>query len=141
MSIVYIIPSPDSGLPSFYAELITFGAGSAPPRPTPVPPSPGVPTHPIALPGDPWWGSDLKPTHPIFLPGMPGWPETPPPGTTVEPVPAMVFPMPEGTPPATPPSGMPADSVQVMIYFGKGTKPAVAWVQPYASTGPIAPPA
>lgn len=34
-----------------------------------IPPaSVGVPTHPIALPGDPWWGTDLLPSHPIALP-------------------------------------------------------------------------
>lgn len=65
-----------------YADVIMFTPGSPPPRPHPTPPDPNAPrpSHPIALPGDPWWGADLKPTHPIFLPGMPGWPETPPDG-------------------------------------------------------------
>jgi len=140
MTYAYIRPIDPAG-PMAFVEIIAIGlTPGVPGRPTPPGELPH-PSHPIALPGDPWWGGDLKPTHPIFLPGMPGWPETPPPGTAAEPVAALVFPMPEGTPPATPPTGMPAGSVQVMIYFGKGTKPAVAWVQPYPSTGPVPEPA
>jgi hypothetical protein len=35
-----------------------------------IPPSPGGPhpSHPIALPGDPWWGDKPHPEHPIVLP-------------------------------------------------------------------------
>lgn len=40
------------------------------------PPSDAHPSHPIALPGDPWWGQDLHPAHPIVIP--PGWGEGPP---------------------------------------------------------------
>lgn len=42
------------------------------------PSSPGTPTHPIALPGDPWWGQDLHPAHPIVLPDPPVNPPTDP---------------------------------------------------------------
>ena len=37
------------------------------------------PSHPISLPGDPWWGSNTanRPTHPIALPGDPWWPQPP----------------------------------------------------------------
>jgi hypothetical protein len=47
----------------------------------PVIPSPNDPrpTHPIALPGDPWWGLDLKPTHPIVIPPTEPPPVQPPP--------------------------------------------------------------
>lgn len=50
-----------------------------PPDKPPV--SPGVPTHPIALPGDPWWGADLHPEHPIVIPPEGETPPVDPPGT------------------------------------------------------------
>ena len=37
------------------------------------------PSHPIALPGDPWWGQDLRPTHPIVIPPTEPPPTQPPP--------------------------------------------------------------
>jgi hypothetical protein len=40
---------------------------------------PPRPTHPIARPGDPWWGQDLKPTHPIVIPPTEPPPVEPPP--------------------------------------------------------------
>jgi hypothetical protein len=50
-----------------------------------------LPSHPIALPGDPWWGGDLRPAHPIVLPPdcPPGMkpPEPPNPGDPTTPVP------------------------------------------------------
>ena len=61
------------------ASLTGVGVGGGPIIPPGQPPGSGAhPSHPIALPGDPWWGGDLKPTHPIMLPGMPGWPDPPP---------------------------------------------------------------
>jgi hypothetical protein len=43
---------------------LTVGGGPV------VPPDPNAPhpSHPVALPGDPWWGADLTPEHPIVLP-------------------------------------------------------------------------
>jgi hypothetical protein len=96
------------------------------------------PTHPIALPGDPWWGQDLKPTHPIALPGDPWWPKPPeggepPAGHVVimRPVPSDV------TPPAAPSD----KATVVQVIMEKGSPPAFAFLEPYVSTGPIDPPA
>ena len=119
-------PYPDIGLP-----------GPQPPFPQPQPP---YPSHPIA--GGPW------PSHPIFYP-----PGTRPPGQGGPPiggggpapspgpgVSAVVIPLPPQDPPVTPPEGMSPDSTQVLIWFGPGTQPAMAWVAPFASTGPVQPP-
>jgi hypothetical protein len=68
-----------------------IGGGPLPGGPGPGPGGPR-PSHPIALPGDPWWGQDLRPTHPIALPGDPWWPkpptEPPPDAGVVKPPPA-----------------------------------------------------
>jgi hypothetical protein len=78
----------------------------------------------------------------------PPWAQIPPGGGTRPPRPssprgtnAVVMPMPATDPPTAPPAGLSPDSKQVLIWFGPGTQPAVAWVAPYASTGPITPPA
>lgn len=140
MSYAYL-KHPDGSLE--FVEIIMITPADPPPRPHPgpQPPDPNAPrpSHPIALPGDPWWGGDLHPAHPIFLPGMPGWPDNPPGGgEPAKPLVAVVGPMPPGTtPPATPPS----DATPLTIWFGKGTKPTIAWVAPYVSTGPVEPPA
>lgn len=44
-------------------------------------PEPGGPrpSHPSAMPGDPWWGQDLRPTHPIVIPPTEPPPTQPPP--------------------------------------------------------------
>ena len=58
------------------ASLTGLGVGGGPV----YPPSGGggTPSHPIALPGDPWWGQDLRPEHPIVLPEPPTEPPTNP---------------------------------------------------------------
>jgi hypothetical protein len=72
-----------------------LGVGGGPIIPPIQPPDkppafPGRPAHPIALPGDPWWG-DPHPAHPIVLPPdcPPGMkpPEPPKPGDPTTPVP------------------------------------------------------
>jgi hypothetical protein len=50
---------------------------------------------------------------------------------------AKIIAIPPQDPPVTPPEGMPPGSTQVLVYFGPGTLPAMAWVAPYASTGPV----
>lgn len=59
------------------ASLTGIGIGGGPivPPEGGQPPDPNAPrpSHPIAKPGDPWWGGDLHPAHPIELP-----PEVPP---------------------------------------------------------------
>lgn len=67
------------------ASLTGLGVGGGPIYPEPVPPSPGVPTHPIVLPGDPSWG-DPHPEHPIVLP-PPNLPTEPPAGGVGKPPP------------------------------------------------------
>lgn len=127
---VYI--DPDGPLPGYYAELTTFGPGSPPDRPTPQPPPDGI-----------WGPTDPRPTHPIS--GIPGYP--PPlgpgaPGTRPPEAPpganATVIPLPPATPPAPVPPGMPAGSTQMLVWFGPGTKPAMAWIGPYAAQVPAA---
>lgn len=70
------------------AMLTGLGVGGGPiiPPGGGQPPSPGVPTHPIMLPGMPGWG-DPHPAHPISLPqppteppSNPSEPKPPPPG-------------------------------------------------------------
>jgi hypothetical protein len=151
MGMAYIRPINPAG-PLMLVEIIELSPGSPPQRPTPGPTPPPVdpnlphPEHPIMLPGMPGWGlpgTPITPPGPVDPGYSPPWaqvpgelPVTPGPGVS-----AIVMPMPEGAPPATPPEGMPAGSVQVLVWFGKGTKPAVAWVGPYASTGPVPAPA
>lgn len=94
---MHVLIVPDNGAP-FGATIIEQPLsiwGPTDPRPTPPisgipglpgyePPvgsSPGVPTHPIALPGDPWWGQDLHPEHPIVIPPPGEVPPDAPPGT------------------------------------------------------------
>jgi hypothetical protein len=127
------------------------GGGGGPVDPGYSPPWAQLPVDPgYGIPEGGYPGNPPRPTHPIMLPGMPGWGQPSPgpgPGTPPSPGPgvtAVVIPVPappEGTPPTPPPAGMPPDSVQVLIWFGPGTKPASAWVAPFASTGPVTPPA
>lgn len=65
-------------------EIVAITPGSPPPRPHPRPPGPDDPrpSHPIALPGDPWWGDNLQPEHPIVLPPDGEQPPDPPPGSS-----------------------------------------------------------
>lgn len=63
------------------ASLTGLGIGGGPILP---PASPGVPTHPIMLPGMPGWG-DPHPAHPIVVPEPPT--EPPPDQGTVKPPP------------------------------------------------------
>lgn len=53
-----IAPTPDG---YSYYDAIGFVPGSPPPRPHPIPlpPDGAHPSHPIALPGDPWWEGRL----------------------------------------------------------------------------------
>ena len=52
-------------------------------------PADARPSHPFALPGDPWWGHDLHPEHPIVIPPPPVDPPTEPipPGEGIKPPP------------------------------------------------------
>lgn len=124
MPIAYIRPINPAG-PLLLVEIIALSPGSPPERPHPGPTPPG--------PVDPGYS--------------PPWAQVPEPGVPPSPGPgvnAIVIPAPppaEGQPAPTPPAGMPPDSKQVLIWYGPGTLPAMAWVAPYASTGPIAPPA
>lgn len=151
-----------------FVEIIPISiTPGVPPRPHPEPPlgiwGPGDPRPTLPIAGwDPgtgnfpgggggqpplgiWGPGDPRPTLPIagWDPGTGNFPGgggggggSPGPGMQ-----AIVLPMPPTEPPATPPTGMPADSKQMLIWFGPGTKPAMAWVGPYASTGPVTPPA
>jgi len=132
MSIVHLTPRPELG--EGYFDEIEFSPGSPPPRPGQRPPL-GI-----------WGPNDPRPTPPIT--GIPGFPPPlgpPPGGGPVPPVTApvganaTVIPLPKTDPPATPPEGMPASSMQALVWFGPGTKPALAWIGPYASTGPVGP--
>lgn len=76
------------------ASLTGVGVGGGPIVPPPLDPNAPRPSHPIAVPGDPWWGGDLKPSHPIALPGDPWWPK--PPTEPPEPPTAVKPPPPEG---------------------------------------------
>lgn len=92
------------------ASLTGVGVGGGPIIPPAQPPtSPGVPTHPIALPGDPWWGDSLKPSHPIMLPGMPGWPSDPPPQIPPPGSPPVMIPGSQPVHPITPPPAIIVD--------------------------------
>jgi hypothetical protein len=136
-----------------FVEIIPIGiTPGVPPRPTPGPTPPGgggggpvdpgysppwaqVPVDPGYSP--PWAQIPVDPGYspPWATPG-PGGGQPPSPGPGFS---ARVFLVPPTDPPATPPEGMAPDSKQVMIWFGPGTKPAMAWVAPYASTGPVEP--
>jgi len=149
-----------------YVEIIEISPdGSVPPRPTPQPPltiwGPGDPrpTHPIfgfdpihgTWPDRPqpplgiWGPGDPRPTHPIagFDPIHGTWPDRPtgPPGSAgssvavVKAVPPSMMP----DPPPTPPAGSPTGTQLMMIWFGPGTLPTVAWVPPYADQSPPKP--
>lgn len=74
------------------AQLIGLEIGGGPIYPPEAGGSPGVPTHPIVLPGDPSWG-DPHPEHPIVMPPSDAHPEHP-----------IVIP-----PPGEPPTGEPGD--------------------------------
>jgi hypothetical protein len=79
------------------------------------------PSHPIALPGDPWWGDNLKPSHPIALPGDPWW------GDDLKPEHPIVLP-PDGEVPPDPP---PASSMECRWAYQEGE----GWVL-YCKAGP-----
>lgn len=101
------------------ASLTGLGVGGGPIIPPGQPVSPGVPTHPIMLPGMPGWG-DPHPAHPIVLPPElpPGvQPPVPPkPGDPTTPVPP-----PAGT------AGWPVNPIVVPDYI-------VVW---YPGVGPV----
>jgi len=102
-----------------FVEIIPITPGTPPPRPQPTPPiDPNAPrpSHPIALPGDPWWGTD---------PPQPG---EQPQGTV-----AIVAPVPAGT---TPPATPPANATVQMITMSKDAKPTYAWIAPYVEARP-----
>lgn len=104
-----------------------------PPRPTPGPTPPD--------PDGTWGPNDPRPSNPIQLPPWVGKPQPPFPGHPGEPpsrVVAVVSELPADiTPPAAPTAGVKA----MKVWFGPGTLPTVAWVEPNASTGPVEPPA
>lgn len=117
-----------------FVEIIAITpTGGVPPRPHPEPPL-GI-----------WGPTDPRPTLPIagwdpihgtFPPWVkPPEPGDPPAGASV----AVVVPLPPSTPPATPPAGISADSTQMLIWFGPGTLPTVAWVPPYVDASPPKP--
>lgn len=67
--------APETGL--FYLTEMDEGVGIWPNPPEGQAP---LPSHPIALPGDPWWGDNLHPEHPIVIPPDGETPpDTPPP--------------------------------------------------------------
>lgn len=69
------------------ASLTGLGVGGGPIIPPPFDPNAPRPSHPIAKPGDPWWGQDLHPEHPIVIPPSPIDPpiNLPPGGTPMPP--------------------------------------------------------
>jgi len=71
------------------ASLTGLQVGGGPIIPPGQPGGGNRPSHPIALPGDPWWGQDLRPEHPIVTPPTepPDVPPDTPPGTVVKPPP------------------------------------------------------
>jgi hypothetical protein len=118
-----------------YYDQITFGPGSPGDRPHPLPPPPGSnlptdpgygidvgggyrppgrPSHPIALPGDPWWGTGTPPT-----------PGAPPDGFI-----AVIKAPPEDF---VPPVESAPDAKWVQLLIHKGAPPAYALVQPYVA--------
>jgi len=152
---------PDIGFP---LPQPPFPGGGSPPYPShPIAGGPW-PTHPIFWPPGtrpPWAGGGQPPGGgggggPVDPGYSPPWAQIPvdpgysPPWATPGPRPqppspgpgfsATVIPLPPTDPPTEPPEGMSADSKQVLIWFGPGTQPAMAWVAPYASTGPVEPP-
>jgi hypothetical protein len=82
------------------ASLTGLGVGGGPIIPPPTDPNAPRPSHPIALPGDPWWGGDLRPTNPIAKPGDPWW------GGDLKPTHPIVLPpdCPPGMKPPEPPN-------------------------------------
>lgn len=58
------------------ASLTGLGVGGGPILPPEGGGSGEHPSHPSAMPGDPWWGQDLHPAHPIELPKPPTEPPT-----------------------------------------------------------------
>ncbi len=137
MGIAYLRNMEVNGSPFVLHEVIGMSiVGGVPPRPRPEPPlvdpdygididegyhPPNRPTHPIALPGDPWWGTYPHP------------PGQPPVGVL-----AVVRRVPEGV---TPPAESSPQASWIQIIMEKGSPPAFAKLEPYASTGPIQPPA
>jgi hypothetical protein len=134
MGLAYILPvNPETNL----YDVIALSPASPPPRPHPTPPiDPDAPrpSHPIALPGDPWWGDNLKPTHTIALPGDPWWPKPPEPGEAPAGTIAVVRRVPDGV---TPPAESSPKAVWVQVIMEKGSPPAFAKLEPYVSTGPV----
>jgi hypothetical protein len=124
-----------------FVEIIAISpVEGVPPRPHPTPPiDPGAPHPSFPIWGPPGFGPGAgfpdKPGYPT-IPGLPpGGGGTPPSGPTV----AVVIPMPVSDPPATPPAGLPPGSTQMVIWFGPGTLPTVAWVPPYVDAAPPTP--
>jgi len=115
-------PYPDIGLPGPQPPF-PGGGGGQPPYPST---GPGFRTNPLQLP--PWAG---KPQPPWGGGGGGGGP-----GTQVT-----MIPLPPADPPVPPPTGIPAGSVQVLVFYPGERYPAVAWVQPSPSSGPVQPPA
>jgi hypothetical protein len=142
MSYAYIRFPGQSDQEMVFVELIWITpTPGVPPRPTPgpTPPDPNAPhpEHPIW--GPPGFGPGAGfPDRPGF-PTIPFPPKPPGGGDPTGPSVALVFPMPVADPPVTPPAGIPPDSVQMVIWFGPGTKPTVAWVPPYADAAPPKP--
>lgn len=133
MGLAYI--NPVNARENLY-NITTIGPGSAPPRPHPGPTPPTGPGGPVD-PGysPPWAQIPVDPGYGIPETGLPGTRPPTPGGAT-----AVVIPLPPSDPPVEAPEGLPEASTQVLIWFGPGTQPAVAWVQPYVSTGPVEPP-
>ena len=111
---------PDHGLPGPQPPF-PGGGGGGPVDPGYSPPWAQIPVDPGYSP--PWAQPGPRPPRPSPGPG----------------VSAVVIQLPAQDPPVPPPEGMAEGSVQVLIWFGPGTQPAMAWVAPFASTGPVAP--
>jgi hypothetical protein len=118
---------------SYNAIITPYYAGESPGLPPGTEPPPLVPTHPIALPGDPWFGGDLKPTHPIALPGDPWWPKPPEPNEPPAGKLALVRPVPADVTAPTEPA---PDAKWMQVIMEKGSPPTFALVNPYVSTSP-----
>jgi hypothetical protein len=104
------------------AFLTDLSVGGGPIMPPGLPGGGNRPSNPIALPGDPWWGQDLRPEHPIVNPPLPPDVPQPSPGDPTTPLP--------------PPPGSPGWPVSSMV-------PPPYIVVQYPGIGPVvvAPPA
>ena len=125
-------PTPDGYQ---YFNMVVFGTdGPVPPKPEPGP----EPEPPLGI----WGPTDPRPTHPIagWNPGTGTWPEVPPalPGLPAGAKLAYVAPPPAG---ATPPAESAPDAKWMLLVMEKGSPPTWGKINPYASTGPVTPPA